>query len=416
MKEHFEMEFADAVVIRECAGDIKVGSVTVGSPDTASVSSRLDSDGKLALDFVVPKGNDGADAVIFTPSVSEEGVLSWENDGGLENPEPVNIKGEGITEAGTMAFKILSVDGNAISLDGSDGLETGMLCSADCGNNYNGFGRITAIYPSPPYGPGSNQPHVIYVDNALINYTVEEDSVFWIPDHPELGTQTIGTGAYSFGVNNKANSRGAFATGEDNIADGKGSYAGGKDNQVFAENAIGYGNNLTVKKEAQSVFGKFNVPSDTDLFQIGNGTSDERKNALWLTEEGNLHVSGTITDGNGNKLDSPFFEIGVTFNGSDETVTFNKTLNELGDAAEAGRIFVVTIGNGASSICKPYYTVDPEYGFRSLRAKFVLEYSDLGTYIMSYKFEIYLNSGNWTEATGDNQYSTTYKPIKIAYT
>lgn len=43
-----------------------------------------------------PPGVDGApgsDGVTFIPSVSEDGVLSWTNDGGLENPEPVNIKG-----------------------------------------------------------------------------------------------------------------------------------------------------------------------------------------------------------------------------------------------------------------------------------------------------------------------------------
>lgn len=38
-------------------------------------------------------GIDGTDGVTFTPSVSEEGVLSWTNDGGLPNPESVNIKG-----------------------------------------------------------------------------------------------------------------------------------------------------------------------------------------------------------------------------------------------------------------------------------------------------------------------------------
>lgn len=35
----------------------------------------------------------GEDGVTFTPSVSEEGVLSWTNDGGLPNPEPTSIKG-----------------------------------------------------------------------------------------------------------------------------------------------------------------------------------------------------------------------------------------------------------------------------------------------------------------------------------
>lgn len=31
--------------------------------------------------------------VTFIPSVSSEGVLSWTNDGGLDNPTPVNVKG-----------------------------------------------------------------------------------------------------------------------------------------------------------------------------------------------------------------------------------------------------------------------------------------------------------------------------------
>ena len=36
------------------------------------------------------KGENGA---TFTPKVSEEGIISWTNDKGLENPTPVNIKG-----------------------------------------------------------------------------------------------------------------------------------------------------------------------------------------------------------------------------------------------------------------------------------------------------------------------------------
>lgn len=38
-------------------------------------------------------GIDGTDGTTFTPAVSEDGTLSWTNDGGLPNPEPVNIKG-----------------------------------------------------------------------------------------------------------------------------------------------------------------------------------------------------------------------------------------------------------------------------------------------------------------------------------
>ena len=38
-------------------------------------------------------GGSGKNGVTFTPSVSEAGVISWTNDGGLTNPDAVNIKG-----------------------------------------------------------------------------------------------------------------------------------------------------------------------------------------------------------------------------------------------------------------------------------------------------------------------------------
>ena len=38
-------------------------------------------------------GTPGADGATFTPSVSEEGDLSWSNDKGLDNPATVNIRG-----------------------------------------------------------------------------------------------------------------------------------------------------------------------------------------------------------------------------------------------------------------------------------------------------------------------------------
>jgi hypothetical protein len=40
-----------------------------------------------------PSATDGVDGVTFTPHMDEEGNLSWSNDGGRENPEPVNLTG-----------------------------------------------------------------------------------------------------------------------------------------------------------------------------------------------------------------------------------------------------------------------------------------------------------------------------------
>ena len=38
-------------------------------------------------------GQNGENGATFMPSVSPEGIISWTNDGGLPNPDPVNIKG-----------------------------------------------------------------------------------------------------------------------------------------------------------------------------------------------------------------------------------------------------------------------------------------------------------------------------------
>lgn len=40
------------------------------------------------------KGNNGTNGVTYTPHVSSNGTLSWTNDGGLENPADISIKGE----------------------------------------------------------------------------------------------------------------------------------------------------------------------------------------------------------------------------------------------------------------------------------------------------------------------------------
>ena len=39
------------------------------------------------------QGAAGKNGTTFTPAVSQDGVLSWTNDGGLANPDEVSIKG-----------------------------------------------------------------------------------------------------------------------------------------------------------------------------------------------------------------------------------------------------------------------------------------------------------------------------------
>lgn len=71
------------------------GDGSPGSTDTYTITFK---DGSNQT-FTVYNGKDGSDGkngedgATFTPSVDSSGNLSWTNDGGLENPETVNIKG-----------------------------------------------------------------------------------------------------------------------------------------------------------------------------------------------------------------------------------------------------------------------------------------------------------------------------------
>lgn len=59
-----------------------------GPQGVQGIPGPAGSDGKDGMD-----GKDGADGVIWAPSVSSDGTLSWTNDGGLDNPSPVNLMG-----------------------------------------------------------------------------------------------------------------------------------------------------------------------------------------------------------------------------------------------------------------------------------------------------------------------------------
>lgn len=77
------------------------GVTFIPSVSEAGILSWTNDGGLANPDPVNIKSEAGANGVTFIPSVSEAGVLSWTNDGGLANPDPVNIKGEAavITES-----------------------------------------------------------------------------------------------------------------------------------------------------------------------------------------------------------------------------------------------------------------------------------------------------------------------------
>lgn len=79
--------------------NIQVGTTTtLEAGSQATVTQRGTAENPI-FDFGIPKGADGSgsgsgeNGATYTPAVSEDGMLSWTNDKGLPNPDPVNIKG-----------------------------------------------------------------------------------------------------------------------------------------------------------------------------------------------------------------------------------------------------------------------------------------------------------------------------------
>ena len=273
-------------------------------------------------------GEPGEDGGYYEPDVSEDGVLSWKaSKEGMPHLENVNIKGpqgepgkdgESIERivGGSMAFKVLKVEKISdtetdITLDSVEGLQPGYLCSMDCGNNYNGFANVLGVIA---------ESNIVAVDKYPDNCTVEEDSVFWIPDHPELGTTKIGEGAYNLGVNCKANQKGAFSTGEDNISDGKrsftanrGNYAGylgaalGSYNNVFAFNGLAGGNYNILYPEAINALlagymNRFRSPNGIGAGSFNWGTGEN------ICVTGEYNTAGADNDLVGGEHSQSYYE------------------------------------------------------------------------------------------------------------
>ena len=92
------------------------------------------------------QGDKGAVGAHFTPSVSDDGVLSWTNNGELENPQPVNIRGpQGVQGEQGRGFTILGYYDTLAILQSS----------------------VLAPNGGDAYGVGTTPPYEIYIWDAV---------------------------------------------------------------------------------------------------------------------------------------------------------------------------------------------------------------------------------------------------------
>lgn len=135
-----------------------------------------------------PPGKDGKDGVTFTPSVSETGVLSWTNNGGLENPASMSIRGPAGAqgpqgEQGPKGDKGDKGDTGETGPQGPKGDkgdkgDTGEQGpKGDTGSGFKVLGyfatvealsaAVTAPNVGDAYGVGSSDPYNIYIYDAV---------------------------------------------------------------------------------------------------------------------------------------------------------------------------------------------------------------------------------------------------------
>ena len=109
-----------------------------------SVDSEVESSDEFtALQAAIGRAESLTDGTTFTPTVSEDGVLSWTNDGGKVNPEPVNIKG-------------------SPGADGADGeLRVNVTYSDGIYSADKTFDEIKAAYDA------GQQPYVVYGGDTI---------------------------------------------------------------------------------------------------------------------------------------------------------------------------------------------------------------------------------------------------------
>lgn len=133
-----------------------------------------------ALEEAIKKVTALKDGTTFTPNVSDEGVLSWTNADGKDNPAAVNIKGP----KGDSGAKGDKGDPGKNGADGNPGAAGADGVTPHIGDNGNWFiGNTDTGKPSRGTATAEN-----------ISYTLPEDVQTTFPDIVELESDTVKSG------------------------------------------------------------------------------------------------------------------------------------------------------------------------------------------------------------------------------
>ena len=168
------------------------------------------------------------DGVVYIPHVSAEGIISWTNTGGLENPDEVNIKGpQGETgptgpqgERGVRGYtgergeQGIKGDTGAVGPQGERGEKGDKGDKGDTGKGlqilgyYDSYAALIEAVPNPEigdaYGIGTDEPYDIYVANQ--NRRWVNNGPIQGPEGPQGPTGATGPSAVYIGSEEPASS------------------------------------------------------------------------------------------------------------------------------------------------------------------------------------------------------------------
>lgn len=258
----------------------------------------------------------GLDGATFTPSISEDGILSWTNNGNLKNPEPFNLgaSGGGVGEdvAGTIQTPFDPNEAGGFEYIYEEPQEA--LDGAEIFNSYDGdrdgmgvvnYDRNIAIgFMSQASG---------FRTQAIGNYS--KASGWWTRADGQCavaeGLLSIASGHFSHaeGTRTRATINNAHSEGDMTVASGRQSHAEGQEtvasgfcshSEGSLTQATGYyshaeGLGTIAAGKNQTVMGKYNVKDTTSLLIVGRGAKDsDRKNAFFIDANGNGWFFGDV--------------------------------------------------------------------------------------------------------------------------
>ena len=137
---------------QEAIENMGVTAETLDAGSSAAVTKSVDPEtGAVTLAFGIPKGEQGERGpegqrgpygfqgprgYTFVPTVSDEGVISWQNNGNLQNPDPVNINGQPGADGYSPTASISKSGSTAtISITDKNGTTTAQVSDGQNGAN-----------------------------------------------------------------------------------------------------------------------------------------------------------------------------------------------------------------------------------------------------------------------------------------